>query len=77
MPKRDVDLDRHVPNKVARDLRSVMDPLAADDALPEPSDLSPFFARVERVLHGIDANIRVTLLSRRAIQNLGPYLLGD
>lgn len=69
--------EQHVPAHVVKLLSAQVKPLA-DDALPEPADLTPFWGKVERALVSLDPSFGAMnhLFREPHVQNLGPYILG-
>ena len=59
-----MDLNAHVPNKVAKDILGVVGTPLGNTTFPAPADLRPFWRRVERALEGLNAGVNL-----RAIDN--------
>ena len=70
---------QHVPAAVVKLLRAQLTPLA-EDTLPEPADLEPFWDRTKRALLSLDQSFSETNLVMKcgggAIANLGPLIIG-
>ena len=59
----EVDLNAFVPNRVAKDILGIMgDPLSKRD-IPEPSNLTSFWNRVERALNGLNEDVDLSKLN--------------
>ena len=70
---------KHVPAAVVKLLRAQLTPLA-EDTLPEPTDLGPFWEKTKRALLSLDQSFTEHELMLRcgptAVQNLGPLIVG-
>lgn len=74
----EVDLNRYIPNKVAKDILGVIgSPLSKGDDVPEPRDLRSFWRVAERAITGLNSNVDLDMLTGRGCKNLGPILLGE
>ena len=50
-----VDINRHIPNRVAKDIISMLEkPLGCKGEFPAPRDLRPFWWSVEGALEGLN-----------------------
>ena len=74
----EVDLNAYIPNKVAKDILSVMGaPLSKGETVPAPKDLRNFWKNVERSITGLNGNVRLPGLTSQGCHNLGPIILGE
>lgn len=73
----DVDINAHVPNRVAKDLLGVIGTSLSVDSCPAPADLRGFWRKVERAIEGLNSQVSLRGLTSRGCHNLGPVILGE
>ena len=72
-----MEVNAHVPNRVAKDLMGVIGQPLGGARCPTPADLRPFWRKVERAIEGLNGTIRLSQVNNRGCHNLAPIILGE
>ena len=72
-----MDVNIHVPLKMAREISVALGEPLSSDRLPEPKDLDPYIRKCTRIVNTLTPRTDCAILNRNGLDNLAPILLGE